>query len=152
MVLVQTISMTELPNGLRTDYGAAMVVNIPNFDLEEFVQRVLAEDLGTGGDVTSSATITADARFSASMNCREPIVVAGLEIAIAFFRALDPDVEIEKLTEDGEAVTSGTVLLRLDGKARDMLTAERSALNTLQHLSGVATGFRVDGRGGSTAR
>ena len=89
--------------------------------------------------MTSSATISADARFRASMNCREPIVVAGLEIAIAFFRALDPDVEIEKLTEDGEAVTSGTVLLRLDGKARDMLTAERSALNTLQHLSGVAT-------------
>ena len=131
--------MTELPNGLRTDYGAAMVVNIPNFDLEEFVQRVLAEDLGAGGDVTSSATISADARFRASMNCREPIVVAGLEIAIAFFRALDPDVGIEMLTEDGKAVEAGTVLLRLVGKARAMLTAERSALNTLQHLSGVAT-------------
>src|SRR5688572_15945203 len=109
------------------------------FDLGEFVRRVLAEDLGSGGDVTSNATISADARFGAAMNCREPIVVAGLEIAIAFFRALDPDVGIEKLTEDGEAMPAGTVLLRLDGKARAMLTAERSALNTLQHMSGIAT-------------
>ena len=115
------------------------MVEIPDFDLDEFVRRVLAEDLGTGGDVTSSATISPDARFSASMNCREPIVAAGLEIAIAFFRALDPDVGIEKLTDDGEAVPAGTVLLRLNGKAREMLTAERSALNTLQHLSGIAT-------------
>ncbi len=116
-----------------------MVDNIPNFDLGEFVQRVLAEDLGTGGDVTSNATISADARFGAAMNCREPIVVAGLDIAIAFFRALDPDVGIEKLANDGEAVPAGTVLLQLEGKARAMLTAERSALNTLQHLSGIAT-------------
>jgi nicotinate-nucleotide pyrophosphorylase (carboxylating) len=115
------------------------MLEIPNFDLGEFVRRVLAEDLGTGGDVTSNATISADARFSATMNCREPIVVAGLEIAIAFFRALDPDASIKQLTEDGEAVAAGTVLLRLDGKARAMLTAERSALNTLQHLSGIAT-------------
>ncbi len=116
-----------------------MVDNIPNFDLGEFVQRVLAEDLGTGGDVTSNATISADARFGAAMNCREPIVVAGLDIAIAFFRARDPDVGIEKLANDGEAVPAGTVLLQLQGKAREMLTAERSALNTLQHLSGIAT-------------
>ncbi len=115
------------------------MLEITNFDLDEFVRRVLAEDLGSGGDVTSSATISADARFSAAMNCREPIVVAGLDIAIAFFRALDPEVGIEKLTGDGEAAAAGTVLLRLDGKARAMLTAERSALNTLQHLSGIAT-------------
>ena len=115
------------------------MLEIPNFDLNEFIQRVLAEDLGTGGDVTSNATIAAEARFGASMNCREPIVVAGLEIAIAFFRALDPDVAIEKLVDDGQAVAAGTVLLRLNGKAREMLTAERSALNTLQHLSGIAT-------------
>ena len=128
------------------------MLEIPNFDLGEFVQRVLAEDLGTGGDVTSNATIAAEARFSATMNCREPIVVAGLEIAISFFRALDPDVEIAKLVEDGEAVAAGTMLLRLSGKAREMLTAERSALNTLQHLSGIATLTRryvdtIDGTG-----
>ena len=112
---------------------------IPGFDLDEFVQRVLAEDLGTGGDVTSKATIGQHARLSAAMNCREPIVVAGLEIATAFFRALDPDVRIEKLASDGDKVGAGTVLLNLEGRAQEMLTAERSALNTLQHLSGIAT-------------
>ncbi len=109
------------------------------FDLGEFVRRVLAEDLGLGGDVTSRATIAADARFTATMNCREPITVAGLDIAVAFFRALDGDVRIDRPVRDGDAVPAGTVLLRLEGNARAMLAAERSALNTLQHLSGIAT-------------
>jgi nicotinate-nucleotide pyrophosphorylase (carboxylating) len=110
-----------------------------DFDLDEFVSRVLAEDLGTGGDITSSATIDADAHFTAAMNCREPIVVAGLEIAAAFFRALYPSAETEILVSDGDSVQAGTVLMRLAGNARAMLAAERSALNTLQHLSGIAT-------------
>ncbi|MFL6830514.1 MAG: carboxylating nicotinate-nucleotide diphosphorylase, partial [Sphingomicrobium sp.] len=110
-----------------------------DFDLDDFVRRVLAEDLGTGGDVTSAATIPAEARFTATMNCREPIVAAGLEIAAGFFRALDPAVEIERLASDGDALPSGTTLMRLQGNARAMLAAERSALNTLQHLSGIAT-------------
>ena len=109
------------------------------FDVQEFVRRVLAEDMGSGGDVTSAATISADARFEAEMNCRQPIVVAGLEVAEAFFRELDLDVRIDRLVNDGEAVGAGTVLMRLQGNARAMLTAERSALNTLQHLSGIAT-------------
>ena len=112
---------------------------LPQFDLGDFVRRVLAEDMGSGGDVTSNATIAADARFTAEMNCREPIVVAGLEIAIAFFRALDRDVRIKKMVSDGDRVASGTVLMTLEGNARAMLTAERSALNTLQHLSGIAS-------------
>jgi nicotinate-nucleotide pyrophosphorylase (carboxylating) len=112
---------------------------IQGFDLDEFVSRVLAEDLGSGGDVTSKATIGEDARFVAEMNCREPTVVAGIAIAIAFFRELDPDVRIEKRVDDGDKIEAGTVLLRLEGQARAMLTAERSALNTLQHLSGIAT-------------
>lgn len=109
------------------------------FDLADFVRRVLAEDVGSGGDVTSAATIAEDARFTAEMNCRQSIVIAGLEVAEAFFRALDADVRIETLVSDGEAVEAGTVLMRLQGNARAMLTAERSALNTLQHLSGIAT-------------
>ena len=113
------------------------------FDLADFVRRVLAEDLGTGGDITSASTIAADARFSAEMNCRQPIVVAGIEIAEGFFRALDEDVRVEKLVSDGAAVDAGTVLMRLEGNARAMLTAERSALNTLQHLSGIATMTRA---------
>ena len=113
--------------------------SLTHFDLSEFVRRVLAEDMGSGGDVTSMATIAADARFSATMNCREPISVAGLDIAIAFFKSLDREVRISKMVNDGDRVPAGTVLLKLEGNARAMLAAERSALNTLQHLSGVAT-------------
>ena len=113
--------------------------SLTHFDLNEFVRRVLAEDMGSGGDVTSMATIAADARFSATMNCREPISVAGLDIAIAFFKSLDREVRITRQVEDGDRIPAGTVLLNLQGNARAMLAAERSALNTLQHLSGVAT-------------
>ena len=109
------------------------------FDIEEFVARVLAEDLGQGGDATSDATIAPDARFKAVINCREAIVVAGLDVAAAFFRALDPEVRVELLATDGAQVPAGTELMRLEGNARAMLAAERSALNTLQHLSGIAT-------------
>jgi nicotinate-nucleotide pyrophosphorylase (carboxylating) len=123
------------------------------FDLQEFVRRVLAEDMGSGGDVTSNATIAADARFTAEMNCREPIMVAGLDVAIAFFRALDREVRIKKSVNDGDNAAAGTVLMRLEGNARAMLAAERSALNTLQHLSGIATLTRryVDAIEGSGA-
>jgi len=110
-----------------------------DFDLDQFVQRVLAEDLGTAGDVTSKATIAEDARFTAEMNARQSIVVAGIEIAEAFFKALDKDVRVEVLAKDGDRVEHGASLMRLSGAARAMLTAERSALNTLQHLSGIAT-------------
>jgi len=109
------------------------------FNLAEFVQSVLSEDLGIGGDVTSAATIAADASFNASMNARQAIVVAGLEIAAAFFRTLDVGVEIEIAVKDGDSVPFGSTLMRLSGNARAMLSAERSALNTLQHLSGIAT-------------
>jgi nicotinate-nucleotide pyrophosphorylase (carboxylating) len=121
------------------DDAAIETIDLPQFDLGEFVRRVLAEDLGSGGDVTSRATIDADARFSADMNCREPIVIAGLDLAVAFFRACDREIRIDKLAKDGDAVAAGTVLVRLEGNARAMLAAERSALNTLQHLSGIAT-------------
>ncbi len=110
-----------------------------SFAVDAFIERVLAEDLGTGGDVTSNATIAADARFTAEMNCRQAIVVAGLDLAAAFLRALDADVEIEQPAKDGDRVEHGKVLMRLAGNARAMLAAERSALNTLQHLSGIAT-------------
>lgn len=116
-----------------------MAFTLDRFDLDAFVAATLAEDLGDDGDVTSAAVIPADARFSGTMDSREAIVVAGLPIAEAFFRALDPAVEIARLVEDGDAVPAGTDLLRLEGNARAMLTAERSALNTVQHLSGIAT-------------
>jgi nicotinate-nucleotide pyrophosphorylase (carboxylating) len=111
---------------------------LAGFDLDAFVAATLAEDLGEGGDITS-AVIPADARFSGVMAAREPIVAAGLPIAVAFFRALDPEVEIERVAEDGEPAAAGAILLRIDGRARALLTAERSALNLVQHLSGIAT-------------
>ncbi|MBD8547012.1 carboxylating nicotinate-nucleotide diphosphorylase [Sphingomonas sp. CFBP 8760] len=112
---------------------------LPGFDLDAFVARTLAEDLGDGGDVTSAAVIPAAARFTGVMAAREPMAVAGLAIAAAFFRALDPAVTIERPVRDGDRVAAGTPLLHLSGLARGMLTAERCALNTVQHLSGVAT-------------
>ena len=133
------------------DYSERMPIP-EDFDTNEFIRRVLAEDLGTGGDVTSNATIAADARFTAEMNCRQAIVLAGLDLTAAFFRALDPEIEIEQLAKDGDRLGHGAVLMRLAGNARAMLTAERSALNTLQHLSGIATLTRqyvdaIDGTG-----
>jgi nicotinate-nucleotide pyrophosphorylase (carboxylating) len=112
---------------------------IANFDPDEFVGRVLTEDLGQGGDVTSDATIGADARFTAELACREKIVVAGLELAAGFFRALDAEVRIEARLKDGDVAPEGAVIMTMSGLARPMLAAERSALNTLQHLSGIAT-------------
>ena len=118
--------------------------SLEGFDLDAFVRRTLAEDLGEGlpgggRDVTADSVIPAEARFSGVMDSRDAIVVAGLPVAAAFFRALDPAVEIETLVEEGAAVERGAGLMRLSGNARALLTAERSALNTVQHLSGIAT-------------
>jgi nicotinate-nucleotide pyrophosphorylase (carboxylating) len=112
---------------------------LDGFDLDAFVAATLAEDLGEGGDITSAAVIPADARFHGVMRTREPIVAAGLPIAEAFFAALDPEVEVQRVAEDGAAAEAGDILLRVSGKARALLTAERSALNIVQHLSGIAT-------------
>jgi len=109
------------------------------FDIQQFVQQVLAEDLGHGGDVTSNATIAKDARSAAELNARQSIVVAGIEMAAAFFRALDANVQVEMLANDGDRIGHGSTLMRLGGNARAMLAAERSAMNTLQHLSGIGT-------------
>lgn len=126
---------------------------LDGFDLNAFVASTLAEDLGPDRrDVTSEAVIPADAIFDGVMDARDPVTLAGLPIAVAFFRALDPDVEIEQLRQDGDQVAAGTDILRIRGRARAMLTAERSALNTVQHLSGIATMTRayvdaIDGTG-----
>ena len=121
-----------------------MTFTLPGFDLAAFVRAALAEDLGEGlpgggRDVTSESVIPADMRFAGVMDARQAMVAAGLPIAAAFFRALDPEMEIEILAEEGGHVAAGADLMRLSGNARAMLTAERSALNTVQHLSGIAT-------------
>lgn len=118
--------------------------SLAGFDLDAFVAATLAEDLGPDGrDVTSEAVIPVDAIFDGVMDSRDNVTLAGLPIAVAFFRALDPDVEIELLHQDGDRVAAGTDIMRIRGKARAMLTAERSALNTVQHLTGIATMARA---------
>ncbi|MFM5908024.1 MAG: carboxylating nicotinate-nucleotide diphosphorylase [Novosphingobium sp.] len=132
--------------------------SVQGFDLDAFVRATLAEDLGEGWpggghDVTSESVIPADVRFTGVMDSRDAITVCGLPVARAFFLAIDPDMEVEILHEEGATVPAGTDLMRLSGNARAMLTAERSALNTVQHLSGIATMTReyVDAMGGAKA-
>jgi len=121
---------------------------LPGFDLAAFIRATLAEDLGEGlpgggRAVTSESVIPAEARFSGVMDSRDAIVVAGLPLAEAIFRHCDPDCSITALVADGDAVAAGTDLMRIEGKARALLTAERSALNIVQHLSGIATMTRA---------
>ncbi|WEK45434.1 MAG: carboxylating nicotinate-nucleotide diphosphorylase [Candidatus Andeanibacterium colombiense] len=121
-----------------------MAFELEGFDLAHFVRATLDEDLGVGlpgggHDVTAESVIPEDARFSGVMDSRDAIVVAGLPVAAAFFHALDPGMKIEILREEGAQVPAGSDLMRLSGNARAMLTAERSALNVVQHLSGIAT-------------
>ena len=118
--------------------------SLPGFDLAAFVRATLDEDLGVGlpgggHDVTAESVIPAEVRFAGVMDSRDAVVVAGLPVAAAFFRALDPDIAIEILAEEGDLVPAGSDLMRLSGNARALLTSERSALNTVQHLTGIAT-------------
>ncbi|APG61861.1 nicotinate-nucleotide diphosphorylase (carboxylating) [Sphingorhabdus lutea] len=138
-----------------------MSFTIDHFDLNAFVTATLAEDMNgplygaedvRGHDITSESVIPTDMRFSGVMDSREAIIVAGLPLAEAFFRALDPDCRIEILFNEGASAPDGADLMRLIGNGRAMLTAERSALNIVQHLSGIATLTRqyvdaIDGTG-----
>ena len=107
--------------------------------IDEAVTRALAEDLGRAGDVTSVATIPEGTRGSAVMKAREAGVVAGLAVAEAVFRKLDPAVEITGHLRDGASVAPKTVLMTIAGDARALLSAERTALNFVGHLSGIAS-------------
>ena len=107
--------------------------------IDEAVTRALAEDLGRAGDVTSIATIPDGTRGRAVMAAREAGVVAGLPVAAAVFRRLDPAVEITGDLRDGAAVAAKNVLMTVAGDARALLSAERTALNFVGHLSGIAT-------------
>jgi nicotinate-nucleotide pyrophosphorylase (carboxylating) len=116
-----------------------MNFQLDRFDLDAFVCATLAEDLGEAGDITSAAVIPQNAVFTGVMQSRETMVVAGLPLAEAFFRRLDPGAQVRALVEEGAQVQAGAVLMQVKGQARALLTAERSALNSVQHLSGVAT-------------
>jgi nicotinate-nucleotide pyrophosphorylase (carboxylating) len=108
-----------------------------NSELDDLVARALAEDVGTG-DVTSAATVPESARAVGTIRQKAPGVVFGLDAAEAVFRAVEPEVELERLGPEREWRESGDVL-RASGSARALLAAERTALNLLCHLSGVAT-------------
>lgn len=107
--------------------------------LEAFVAAVLTEDLGVGGDVTTLLTIAADVQLTGTINARQDVVLAGIGLAEAFFVALDPQARVTKSAAEGDTVSAGAPIMKIEGAARAMLSAERSALNTLQHLTGIAT-------------
>lgn len=112
---------------------------LPQFMFEPLVRAALLEDLGRAGDLTTDAIVAAEARATMKLVARQAGVIAGLEIAEAAFRALDPDVEIAVSRGDGSEVSAGQTIATIAGKARALLTAERTALNFLCHLSGIAT-------------
>lgn len=106
---------------------------------QHLVQTALAEDLGRLGDLTGNATIPADREWQAVLRTRKAGVIAGLEIAASAFRLMDSATTITMHKADGDAVQPGDVLATVAGKARALLAAERTALNFLCHLSGIAT-------------
>jgi nicotinate-nucleotide pyrophosphorylase (carboxylating) len=107
-------------------------------DIDELIGRALAEDVGAG-DVTTEATVDADARARATIIQKAPGVISGLAVAEAVFRRLDPEAVVERLGPEGEWREAGAPVLRVEGSARALLTGERTALNFLGRLSGVAT-------------
>ena len=122
-------------------------------EIRKLVQDALAEDVGPG-DVTTLATVPADATARARLVAREPIVVAGLDLAETAFRERSEGVAVERMAKDGEHVTRDAPLLAISGPAQAVLTAERVALNFVQRLSGVATltAQYVDAVAGTRAR
>ncbi len=108
-------------------------------EIDEAVHRALAEDLGRAGDITSVATIPEDKQTRAIVVARNAGTIAGLPLVAAAFRKLDSDMKIEAHARDGDTVAAKTNLMTISGNARAILTGERTALNFLGHLSGIAT-------------
>lgn len=115
-------------------------------DCHRVITAALAEDLGDAGlagDLTSAATIPPAAQFHGMMRARHDMVIAGLPVAELVFRRLCPEMLFEPLVDDGMSVPADTVLARIEGGALPLLAAERTALNLLQFLSGIATQTRA---------
>jgi nicotinate-nucleotide pyrophosphorylase (carboxylating) len=110
--------------------------------IEPIVRAALIEDLGRAGDITTDAVVPADATVEAVVAARQPGVVAGLEAGLLAFELLDPGLAIEVLRPDGSRVERGEPVARISGRARPVLAAERTALNLVCRLSGVATATR----------
>jgi nicotinate-nucleotide pyrophosphorylase (carboxylating) len=131
-----------------------MTPPLPDLLIAPVIRAALAEDLGRAGDVTAQATIPADARFSAVFAARKPGVISGLACVRLTIAELDPSAEIRLMAADGDAVAAGAKLALVEGNARALLSAERTALNLLGRLSGIATLMRayVDAIAGTGAR
>ena len=123
---------SETDNSLSSDQAESLD------QLQELVRRALEEDLGSG-DRTSELTVPADLRAKGKLPAKQKFVVAGLPVAELVFRQLDTAVNWRGLVAEGALVAAGDVLAEVEGKARKLLSAERVALNFLQHLSGIAT-------------
>ena len=110
--------------------------------IEPIVRAALVEDLGRGGDITTDAVVPPETQVEAVMAARQPGVIAGLDAALLAFELLDPNLRIDVLRPDGSRVERGDVVARIKGGARAVLAAERTALNLVSRLSGVATATR----------
>jgi nicotinate-nucleotide pyrophosphorylase (carboxylating) len=112
---------------------------LPRLLVEPIVRAALLEDLGRAGDITTNAVIPADARLRGAIVAREPGVVAGVDAAVLAFTLIDPAITVAVERPDGSQVERGEAVLRLEGPARSILSAERVALNLICRLSGIAT-------------
>jgi nicotinate-nucleotide pyrophosphorylase (carboxylating) len=112
---------------------------LPRLLVEPIVRAALLEDLGRAGDITTDAVIPADARLRGAIVAREPGVVAGVDVAVLAFTLIDPAITVAVERPDGSQVERGEAVLRLEGPARSILSAERVALNLICRLSGIAT-------------
>ena len=110
--------------------------------VEPIVRAALAEDLGRAGDITTDAVVPADARIEAVVAARRPGVLAGLDAGLMAFELVDPRLKIERLCAEGSRVERGQAVARISGRARPVLAAERTALNLVCRISGVATATR----------
>lgn len=107
-------------------------------EIEQFIERALAEDIGRG-DLTTNVTIAEGTVLKVAMVSRQDVVVCGLGIAMGVFHRVKPDIKVKLEAKDGDKVGPKAVLARIEGDARAILAAERTALNIVQHLSGIAT-------------
>lgn len=115
------------------------VPQLPRHLVERAVTAAFDEDLGQAGDITSQATISPEATATARVNARQPGVLSGLDCALMAFSLIGPGLAVETFVADGDRIAPGTPILEVSGNARLILAAERTALNFMTHLSGIAT-------------
>ncbi|WDR06326.1 carboxylating nicotinate-nucleotide diphosphorylase [Devosia rhodophyticola] len=135
-------------------HSPSFPAHLPRPTVERAVLAALEEDLGLAGDLTSQATLSPNDRATALLGAREAGVIAGLDLAAAAFRLIGDGVTFTPQLADGDSVAAGALVARIDGPARLVMSAERVALNFLNHLSGIATLTRryADEVAGTSAR